>query len=60
MEEGLEEIPIMVLQEAISILDYAGTGWRKEEEESLHSNGKSSPSYPIVRSYQPPIPFPRG
>jgi len=40
----------MVLQEAVSVSDSIGTEGRQVEE-SLSSDGRSSPTPPIARSY---------
>ena len=55
--ERLEESPVMILHETVSVPDSTGTDERKEDE-SLSSNEKVSPSPPIC-PYQPPAPFPQ-
>jgi len=57
MDEGLEERPIIIRQQTVSVPDSIGAKGRKEED-SLRSNEKISPS-PPVSPYQPRIPYPQ-
>ena len=57
MGEGLEESLVIVLQETVSVPDSARTDEPKEEG-SLSSTGMVSPA-PLVRPYQPPVPYPQ-
>ena len=56
MGEGLEESPLMVLQEVVPIPHSGGTGGKKREE-NLSFSGETSHPLP-TRPYQPPVPFP--
>jgi len=47
----------MVLQETVTVSDFARTDEQKENEK-LSSNGEVIPS-PAVRPYQPPAPYPQ-
>jgi len=58
MGEGLEESPVMVLQEVVPVLDFVGTERKKKEENHLSSAGDPSPP-PPARTYQFPAPFPQ-
>jgi len=46
----------MVLYETVSVLESVRTNRRKEEESSC-SISKITPLPPVIRPYQPPIPF---
>jgi len=58
MGEGLEKSPVMVLQETIAVPKSIGTT-EQNEKEGLSSNGKSTPTAPVARPYQPPVPYPQ-
>jgi len=53
----LEESPMMVLQETVSVPDSTGT-YEQNEEESLNSIGKVTPPPPFY-PYQSPVPYPQ-
>ena len=48
----------MVLQETVSVSDFARIKRRKVEE-SLSSDRRSSPTPPVAHTYQPHIPYPQ-
>ena len=56
IEEGLEESPVMVIQEIVAVPESVGTDEQREEESLRY---KREVSYPpeIARPYQPPVPF---
>ena len=57
MGEGLEESPVMVLQEVVPVSHFQGTVGKKREE-NLSSTGETG--YPLPsRPYQPLVSFPR-
>jgi len=55
--EGLEENPVMVLQEVVLVPDSAGTEGKKREE-NPSSVGETRP-LPPAGTYQPRVPFPQ-
>ena len=57
MREGLEESSVMVLQETVAVPDSAGTD-ELMEEEIMSSNGRSSHTPPVMRPYEPFVPYP--
>jgi len=57
MEEGLEESPMMVLQEVVPIPDSVGTEGQTRKE-ILSSSEETTPT-PPARTYQPPVPYPQ-
>ena len=57
MGEGLEESPVMVLQEVAPIPDSAETQGKKKEENLSSARDPSPP--PPARTYQPIVPFPQ-
>jgi len=59
MGEGLEKSLVMVFQEMVAVPKSVGTT-EKNEKEGLSSNGKSTPTAPVARPYQSPVPYPRG
>jgi len=57
--EGLEESPVMVIQETVTVPKFIGTDEQREEE-SLRCKGEVCYPSPVARPYQPPVPFPQG
>jgi len=57
MREGLEESPVMVLQETVSVPDSVGTE-EQQKEKGLNSMELMHPAPPF-RLYQPPVPYPQ-
>jgi len=55
--EGLEESPVMVLQEVVTV-PHSGGKERAKREENPNSIGKTSHPLP-ARAYQPPVPYPQ-
>jgi len=57
MRDGLEESPVMVLQETSSVPDFVGTkGEQKERRLSfIETVNLAPPTHP----YQPPVPYPQ-
>ena len=57
VRDGLEESPVMVLQETVSVPDSVGTDGQQEERR-LSPIEMASPA-PPMRPYQPPVPHPQ-
>jgi len=54
MGEGLDESPVIVLQDTVTVFNSVKINEQREVK-SLSSNRRSSPTPPVARPYEPPV-----
>jgi len=57
VRDGLEESPVMVLQQTVSVPDFIGIERQQKEGRSILIE-MESPA-PLIRPYQPGVPYPQ-